>query len=82
VRNWALELEERLGFERAAVALARKLAVIMHAMLKNGELFHPNAGAATAAARLPRPCGAGADARGEGRTHLVVMTPSFSCSNR
>ncbi len=30
---------------RAAVAVARKLAVIMHTMLKTGELFNPNAGA-------------------------------------
>ena len=30
---------ERIGFKRAAVAVARKLAVIMHAMLKSGEPF-------------------------------------------
>jgi len=48
LRTWALELKERLGFKRAAVALARKLAVIMHAMLKTGELFDPRAGAKTA----------------------------------
>ena len=46
LRTWALALKERLGFKRAAVALARKLAVIMHAMLTSGELFDPNAGAA------------------------------------
>jgi transposase len=44
LRTWALELKERLGFKRAAVALARKLAVIMHAMLKTGELFDSRAG--------------------------------------
>jgi transposase len=44
LRIWALELKERLGFKRAAVALARKLAVIMHAMLKTGELFDSRAG--------------------------------------
>lgn len=44
LRTWALALKERLGFKRAAVALARKLAVIMHAMLKTGELFDPQAG--------------------------------------
>lgn len=32
-----------------AVALARKLAVIMHAMLRTGELFDPHGGTATAA---------------------------------
>ena len=34
LRTWGLELRERIGFKRAAVAVARKLAVMMHAMLK------------------------------------------------
>src|SRR6476469_8274392 len=46
LRTWGLKLRERIGFKRAAVAVARKLAVIMHTMLKSGELFNPNAGAA------------------------------------
>jgi transposase len=41
LRSWALALRRRLGFKRAAVALARKLAVIMHAMLKTGTDFDP-----------------------------------------
>lgn len=49
LRTWALELKERLGFKRAAVALARKLAVIMHAMLRTGELFDPHGGTPAAA---------------------------------
>ena len=49
LRTWAVGLRERLGFKRAAVALARKLAVTMHAMLKTGELFDPKAGTAAAA---------------------------------
>lgn len=39
LRSWGLKLREKLGFKRAAVAVARKLAVIMHTMLKTGELF-------------------------------------------
>jgi len=39
LRTWGLKLREKLGFKRAAVAVARKLAVIMHAMLRSGELF-------------------------------------------
>ena len=35
----AKKLREKIGFKRAAVAVARKLAVIMHAMLRSGELF-------------------------------------------
>lgn len=46
LRDWGLKLKERIGFKRAAVAVARKLAVIMHAMLKSGELFDRAAGAA------------------------------------
>ena len=37
------------GFKRAAVAVARKLAVMMHAMLKTGELFDRSAGIVAAA---------------------------------
>jgi transposase len=40
LRSWGLKLRERIGFKRAAVAVARKLAVIMHAMLRSGELFN------------------------------------------
>jgi transposase len=39
LRKWGLQLRERLGFKRAAVAVARKLAVIMHTMLITGEPF-------------------------------------------
>ncbi len=45
LRTWGLKLKERIGFKRAATALARKLAVTMHAMLKSGELFAPAIGA-------------------------------------
>lgn len=39
LRKWGLQLRERLGLKRAAVAVARKLAVIMHSMLTTGEPF-------------------------------------------
>jgi transposase len=41
LRVWGLKLWERVGYKRAAVAVARKLAVIMHTMLKTGECFDP-----------------------------------------
>lgn len=44
LRTWGLRLRERVGFKRAAVAVARKLAVMMHAMLKTGEMFDKSAG--------------------------------------
>lgn len=40
LKDWGLRLRERLGVKRAAVAVARKLAVIMHRMLKTGEPFN------------------------------------------
>lgn len=40
LRTWGLNLREKVGFKRAAIAVARKLAVIMHSMLKSGELFN------------------------------------------
>ena len=43
LRTWGLKLKERVGFKRAAVALARKLAVIMHAMLRAGTMFERTA---------------------------------------
>lgn len=45
LRDWGLKLRERIGFKRAAVAVARKLAVVMHAMLTSGELIDKTAGA-------------------------------------
>lgn len=39
LRAGGLKLRERVGFKRAAVAVARKPAVIMHTMLKTGEHF-------------------------------------------
>ncbi|MFB9985556.1 IS110 family transposase [Mesorhizobium kowhaii] len=45
LRTWGLKLRKKVGFKRAAVAVARKLAVIMHTMLKTGEPFDRSAGA-------------------------------------
>ncbi len=45
LRAWGLKLREKIGFKRAAVAVARKLAVIMHAMLKSDAAFDRAAGA-------------------------------------
>ncbi|MBR9851906.1 MAG: IS110 family transposase [Rhodobacteraceae bacterium] len=41
LKTWGLQLRERIGFKRAAVAVARKLAVIMHSMLRTGQEFIP-----------------------------------------
>jgi transposase len=41
LRSWGLKLMKRAGFKRAAVAVARKLAVILHAMWRDGSAFDP-----------------------------------------
>jgi transposase len=47
LRQWGLMLWKRLGFKRAATALARRMAVVLHAMWKSGTSFNPTLGAAT-----------------------------------
>jgi transposase len=39
LKTWALKIAKRRGLQKARVALARRLAVIMHAMLRDGTLF-------------------------------------------
>jgi transposase len=39
LKSWAMKLAKRAGMKKAKVALARKLAVIMHRMLADGTLF-------------------------------------------
>ncbi len=41
LRDWALKLVERRGKGKATVALARKLAVLMHHLWVTGEVFRP-----------------------------------------
>jgi transposase len=41
LRRWGVALRKRLGFKRAAVALARKIAVVLHAMWRSGTAFDP-----------------------------------------
>jgi transposase len=46
LKSWAMRLAKRAGMKKAKVALARKLAVIMHRMLVDGTLFKSAAVAA------------------------------------
>jgi transposase len=39
LKSWAMRIAKRAGIKKAKVALARKLAVIMHRMLADGTLF-------------------------------------------
>ena len=46
LKSWAARLAKRAGLKKATVALARKLAVIMHRMLVDGTRFNASAAAA------------------------------------
>jgi transposase len=41
LKSWAMRIARRAGMRKAKVALARKLAVIMHRMLADGQSFNP-----------------------------------------
>jgi transposase len=51
LKSWAMKLAKRAGMKKAKVALARKLAVILHRMWIDGTsfVFHPSKPAAAAA---------------------------------
>ena len=46
LKSWAMRIAKRAGMSKAKVALARRLAVIMHRMLANGTPFNAAAAAA------------------------------------
>ena len=41
LKSWAMRLADRAGMRKAKVALARKLAVVLHRMLADGTSFSP-----------------------------------------
>lgn len=43
LKSWAMRIAKRAGLRKAKVALARKLAVILHRMLADGKPFNPMA---------------------------------------
>lgn len=45
LKSWAMRIARRAGMRKAKVALARKLAVILHRMLADGKAFNPTASA-------------------------------------
>jgi len=47
LKSWAMRIAKRAGMQKAKVALARKLAVILHRMLADDKPFNPTAGAKT-----------------------------------
>jgi transposase len=51
LKSWAMRIARRAGMRKAKVALARKLAVILHRMLADGQAFNPAASAKAASAK-------------------------------
>jgi transposase len=47
LKSWAMRIARRAGMRKAKVALARKLAVILHRMLADKQTFNPAASART-----------------------------------
>jgi len=45
LKSWALRVAQRAGMKKAKVALARKLAVVLHRMLADGRSFMATQGA-------------------------------------
>ena len=41
LKNWVLAIAKRSTMRKARVALARRLAIVMHAMLRHGTEFRP-----------------------------------------
>ena len=52
LKSWAMRIAKRAGMSKAKVALARRLAVIMHRMLVDGKPFNPATRATSAAAAV------------------------------
>jgi len=50
LKRWGLAVAKRAGMRKAKVALARRLAVVMHRMLADGVVFNPDLGGAPAKA--------------------------------
>ena len=48
IKRWGLALKARVGHKRAVVAVARKLAVVLHAMWAKAQPFRTDAITATA----------------------------------
>ena len=49
LKSWGMRLATRTGMRKAKVALARKLAVVLHRMLADGTSFLANKAAAAVA---------------------------------
>jgi hypothetical protein len=54
LKAWAMQIARRRGMKKAIVALARRLAVIMHRIWVDGTEFRWTREQAAAAARRPR----------------------------
>jgi hypothetical protein len=72
LKDWAFAIAQRSTMRKARVALARRLAIIMHAMLQDGtEFVHTEAWQSRD--RRPKPTPKRSDAHG--REHATAQIP-------
>ena len=77
LKDWAFAIAKRSTMRKARVALARRLAIIMHAMLRDGtEEFAP----ANPLDRRPHPAPARSDARGREQTTARIALQRLTYS--
>ena len=74
LKSWAAKLAKRAGMQKAKVALARKLAVILHRMLADGAPFDAAKAAEASAARLHQPW-----RHARGRQHRFAPPAAVAC---
>jgi hypothetical protein len=53
LKAWGLRIKKRSGWKKACIAVARKLAAIMHRMMVTGECFRFSNSAAAEMAAVP-----------------------------
>ncbi len=72
LKTWARQVPGRAGMRKAKVALARRLAVVLHRMLADGVPFNPDLGGPVAKACLARRSNSKASRKG----HRHQLLPS------
>ena len=73
LKDWAFAIAKRSTMRKARVALARRLAIIMHAMLRDGTEFAVGLSPANPRDRRPNPAPKRSDAPGREQTTARIL---------
>jgi hypothetical protein len=73
LKDWAFAIAKRSTMRKARIALARRLAIIMHAMLRDGTEFSPTWRPGNRGDRRPNRAPARRDARGREQTTARIV---------